>query len=84
MITSAVIATIALLLNGIIVLLPAGEALPSTASNAFTWLGTESYKWDYIFPITTVWIIVGIMIPVLVAYFFWNGVQWLISFIRGN
>jgi len=79
-----VILTFSALLNAFIFVLPAGEALPATVSNAFTWLGTQSYKWDYILPITTIWAVIAVMVPVLVAYWAWNGVQWLLAFIRGN
>lgn len=84
MITSALILLIASLLLGLSNLLPAGDTLPAGVENAFTWLVSASAPFDYILPITTIWIIVTVMLPILVAYFFWNGVQWIINMIRGN
>lgn len=84
MITTAILSLFGFVVSAIAFFLPAGEPLPDTANNALYWLGAESYKWDYIFPITTIWIIVGIMVPVLIAYFAWNAARWFVAFIRGN
>jgi hypothetical protein len=64
--------------------LPNGDTLSSDVLSSFSWLVSESYKFDYIFPIGTMWVIVSIMVPLLVSYFAWNGIQWLIGLIRGN
>ena len=84
MITSATILFIATLLYGLSNLLPTGDTLPVTVENAFTWLVSASAPFNYILPIATVWTVISIMIPILVAYFFWNGIQWIINTIRGN
>jgi len=84
MITSAFILLFSTILAGFAVLLPAGETLPSGVATSFSWLVTESYKYDYILPITTIWSQIALIIPVLLAYWAWSAVQYLIALIRGN
>lgn len=84
MIVSAFILFISLVFTSLSIVLPAGDTLPSGVVSAYSWLVGETYKFDYIFPIGTAWLAISIMIPVLLAYFLWNGVQWVMSFIRGN
>lgn len=84
MITSALILAITGLLALLVAVLPSGDTLPSSVASSFTWLMDASRPWDYILPMTTIWFQIALIIPVLVAYFFWNGVQWVINMVRGN
>lgn len=84
MITSFFIYLLSIVLYSLTFFLPTGDTLSANFQSSFSWLVTQSFQWDYIFPIATIWIQFAIVVPVLVAYFAWNGVQWLISFIRGN
>jgi len=84
MITGAILLLIASVLSFFALLLPVPSSFPVGPGNAFSWLVTESFRFNYIFPIDTMWSIIGLMMPILIAYFSWNGINWLISVVRGS
>lgn len=84
MITSALINVIGRTLNFFFNLLPNGTGFPQDGISAIVTIIAMSYQWEYIFPVSTMWVVMIAGIAFFIAWLAFSGVLWVMSMIRGN
>ncbi len=71
-------------LYSLIGLLPTGTGLPTAAWDAVLTIVATSYQWDYVFPVSTLWLIFTLTVSFFVFWLGFGGIFWVLGMIRGN
>jgi len=83
MITGALLSSLFLLLTFAINFLPASSGLPSSISTNLTWLINQALSWQYFFPVSTAFTVLGLFLGWEFILYTWKGIRWIISLFRG-
>lgn len=71
-------------LSFIIGLLPDGSGFPSAVHNAFAVLGSAMKRWEPIFPVSDLMVIVGLTITLYLVIFGFNAIIAFYTLVRGG
>jgi len=72
-----------LLLTGVVNLLPNATSLPSNINDAFQYFLTTASQWTFIFPLSTVFTILGFTLLIELSLWTFHGGVWIYNKIRG-
>jgi len=72
------------IVDGIVSQLPVAQALPSQIGAAFTYVIVQISQWTFIFPITTVLLILGYTVSIELVLWGFHGGVWVYKRIRGS
>jgi len=84
MITGALLSLFAFFVSAVAFVLPSGSFLPSNFSDLFSNAISYAYGFNWLFPMTTLFSVLGVIIVFYIAEFAWRGGKYFIGLLRGN
>lgn len=72
-----------LIIDGVVSILPASQGLPSGINDAFQYFIYQISQWTFIFPIATVFTILGWTLLIESTLWLFHGATWVYNKIRG-
>jgi len=71
------------LLQGVATVLPASQGLPTQITSAFIFVVYQLNTWSFIFPVATIFTILGYTLAIELAWFGFEGLLWVYHKVRG-
>lgn len=84
MITGALISLFSFFVSAVAFVLPSGTFLPPNFASLFSDAISYAYGFNWLFPMSTLFSVLGVIIIFFIAEFAWRGGKYFIALLRGN